>query len=79
VRCESHPALQCSHSSKEERRSLKSTVEVSGSSGGAIYIVSEVVMWLAELVGISIVGGVILGVSWRLVENYLEKRQSDNQ
>lgn len=30
-----NPKYECSHSSKEERRSLKSTVEVSGSSGGA--------------------------------------------
>jgi hypothetical protein len=36
-------------------------------------------MYLLELLGISLVGGVVLGVSWRLIENYLEKRQADNQ
>lgn len=36
-------------------------------------------MWLLQLVGISVIAGVVLGVSWRLVESYLEKRQGENQ
>lgn len=36
-------------------------------------------MWLVELVGISLVAGVVLGVAWRLGENWWEKRQSEQQ
>jgi len=32
-------------------------------------------MWMLELFGISIVGGVVLGVAWRLGEDWLEKRE----
>ena len=31
---------------------------------------------LLEFILLSIVGGVVLGVSWRITENYLEKRKA---
>ena len=36
-------------------------------------------MYLLELFGISLVVGVVGGVTWRLVEGWYEKRQAENQ
>jgi hypothetical protein len=36
-------------------------------------------MWLFELLLVSVVGGAILGVGWRLVDDYLEKRQAEKR
>jgi hypothetical protein len=32
-------------------------------------------MWLFELFLLSLVGGAVLGIGWRVTENYLEKRE----
>lgn len=32
-------------------------------------------MWLLELIAISIIGGVIGGLGWRLVDEWSERRQ----
>jgi len=34
-------------------------------------------MWLVEMLLISLVGGTILGVGWRLVDDWWEKRQEE--
>lgn len=34
-------------------------------------------MWLLELIGISLVAGTILGVSWRVLEDWWDKGEAD--
>jgi len=36
-------------------------------------------MWLLELVLISLVGGAVLGVGWRLGEDWWDKHQANKQ
>lgn len=36
-------------------------------------------MWLFELLLISVVGGAILGVGWRLFDDYREKCQAEKR
>lgn len=36
-------------------------------------------MWLVEMLGVSLVLGVIGGVAWRLGEDWWEKRQREQQ
>lgn len=34
-------------------------------------------MWLVELLLLSLVGGTILGVSWRIIDEWRERAQAD--
>lgn len=34
-------------------------------------------MWLLELIGISLVAGTVLGVSWRALENWWDKGEAE--
>jgi hypothetical protein len=34
-------------------------------------------MWLVELMLLSLVGGTILGVSWRLIDDYRDRTEAD--
>lgn len=34
-------------------------------------------MWLVELLLVSVVAGAVLGVGWRLTEDYLERRKNN--
>jgi hypothetical protein len=34
-------------------------------------------MWLLELIGISLVAGTVLGVSWRIVEDWWDRHEQE--
>lgn len=34
-------------------------------------------MWLLELIGISLVAGTVLGISWRVIEDWWDKGEAE--